>query len=141
MQTLHTATGGISNSDVMLAAASGAVIIGFNVRPLAEVANLAVHEGVDIRTYDGEIQIILVGTAAGSNADLTFRIEHSNDNSTFAAVTGGTFTEIGNAAYKEVITLNASDLRRYIRLSCTAETGTASSAVTCIGYGTRQYEV
>lgn len=97
--------------------------------------------GVDIRAYDGEIQVILVGTAAGASADLTFRIEHSDDNSSFAAVTGGTFTAIGNAAYKEVLTLNANDLRRYIRLSCTAETGTASSAVTCVGYGTKQYEV
>lgn len=97
--------------------------------------------GVDIRAFDGEIQIILIGTAAGADADLTFRIEHSNDNSSFAAVTGGTFTAVGNAAYKEVITLNASDLRRYIRLSCTAETGTASSSITCVGYGTKQYEV
>jgi translation initiation factor IF-2 len=51
VRVLHTATGGISNSDVMLAAASGAVIIGFNVRPLPEASNLAVHEGVDVRTY------------------------------------------------------------------------------------------
>jgi translation initiation factor IF-2 len=48
---IHSATGGISNSDVMLAAASGAVIIGFNVRPLPEAANLASREGVDVRTY------------------------------------------------------------------------------------------
>ena len=38
VNVIHTATGGISNSDVMLAAASGAVIIGFNVRPLPEAA-------------------------------------------------------------------------------------------------------
>jgi translation initiation factor IF-2 len=48
---LHTAIGGISNSDVMLAAASGAVVIGFNVRPLPDASALAQHEGVDIRTY------------------------------------------------------------------------------------------
>ena len=41
VNVLHTAIGGISNSDVMLAAASGAVIIGFNVRPLPEAATLA----------------------------------------------------------------------------------------------------
>lgn len=97
--------------------------------------------GVDIRDYDGEIQIILTGTAAGAGADLTFRIEESDDNSTYTAVTGGGFTAIGNAAAKQVLTLNASELKRYIRLSCTAETGTASSAVTCVGYGTKQYEV
>ena len=96
--------------------------------------------GVDIGDYDGEIQVILSGTAAGAGADLTFRIEESEDNSSYTAVTGGTFAAIANAAFKQVLTLNASELKRYIRLSCTAEAGTASSAVTCVGYGTNQYE-
>jgi hypothetical protein len=81
----------------------------------------------------------LAGTAAGASADLTFRIEESSDNSTFTAVTGGTFTAIGNAAYKEVKTFDRDNLKRYIRLSCTAETGTASSAVTCFGFGLKKY--
>jgi translation initiation factor IF-2 len=51
VNVIHTAIGGISNSDVMLGSASGAVLIGFNVRPLPEVASLAQREGVDIRTY------------------------------------------------------------------------------------------
>ena len=46
---------------------------------------------------------------------------------------------IGNAAAKQVLTLNSNDLKRYIRLSCTAETGTASSAVTCLGFGLKKY--
>jgi hypothetical protein len=95
--------------------------------------------GVDLAGYEGDVQIILSGTAAGSGADLTFRIEESADNSTFTAATGGGFTAIGNAAAKQVITLNSNDLKRYIRLSCTAETGTASSAVTCFGYGLKKY--
>jgi len=95
--------------------------------------------GVDLAGYEGDVQIILSGTAAGSGADLTFRIEESADNSTFTAATGGGFTAIGNAAAKQVITLNSNDLKRYIRLSCTAETGTASSAVTCFGYGPKTY--
>jgi hypothetical protein len=95
--------------------------------------------GVDLAGYEGDVQIILSGTAAGADSDLTFRIEESADNSTFTAATGGTFTAIGNAAYKEVITLNSNDLKRYIRLSCTAETGTASSAVTCFGFGLKKY--
>lgn len=98
--------------------------------------------GVDIRDYDGEFQVILAGTAAGSGATLTFRLEESDSLSAdYTAVTGGTFTAIGNAAYKEVKTFNASELKRYIRLSCTAETGDATSSVTCFGYGTKQYEV
>ena len=96
--------------------------------------------GVDLAGYEGDVQIILAGTAAGSGADLTFRIEESASLSTgYTAVTGGTFTAIGNAAAKQVITLNSNDLKRYIRLSCTAETGTASSAVTCFGFGLKKY--
>jgi translation initiation factor IF-2 len=48
---IHSQTGGINESDVMLASASDAIIIGFNVRPLADARRAAVSEGVDIRTY------------------------------------------------------------------------------------------
>jgi translation initiation factor IF-2 len=51
VNVIHTGVGGISKSDVMLASASRAVIIGFSVRPLPEASALAEHEGVDIRTY------------------------------------------------------------------------------------------
>ena len=51
VNVIHAQTGGINESDVMLAAASDAVIIGFNVRPLAEARRAAEAEGVDIRTY------------------------------------------------------------------------------------------
>ena len=95
--------------------------------------------GVDLLGFEGDVQIILAGTAAGSGHELTFRIEESSDNSTYTAATGGGFTAIANAASKEVITLNSNDLKRYIRLSCTAETGTASSNVTCFGYGLKKY--
>ena len=48
---LHRGVGGISESDVMLAAASEAVIIGFNVRPVGEARLVAEREGVEIRSY------------------------------------------------------------------------------------------
>jgi translation initiation factor IF-2 len=51
VNVIHAQTGGINESDVMLAAASDAVIIGFNVRPLAEARRAADREGIDIRTY------------------------------------------------------------------------------------------
>jgi translation initiation factor IF-2 len=51
LNVLHTGVGGITQSDVMLASASGAVIIGFNVRPLPEAKTLADQEGVEIRSY------------------------------------------------------------------------------------------
>ncbi|HEX4730427.1 MAG TPA: translation initiation factor IF-2 [Solirubrobacterales bacterium] len=48
---IHSQAGGINESDVMLASASEAIIIGFNVRPLADARRAANREGVDIRTY------------------------------------------------------------------------------------------
>ncbi len=52
LNVIHSATGAIAESDVMLAAASGAIIIGFNVRANPRVAALAEKEEVDIRYYD-----------------------------------------------------------------------------------------
>jgi translation initiation factor IF-2 len=51
IDVIHSQTGGINESDVMLAAASEAIIIGFNVRPLADARRAAEREGVDVRTY------------------------------------------------------------------------------------------
>jgi translation initiation factor IF-2 len=48
---IHAGVGGISESDVMLASASTAVIIGFNVRPEAKGTDLAEKERVDVRLY------------------------------------------------------------------------------------------
>ena len=52
VSVVHAAVGGISESDVNLAAASKAVIIGFNVRADAQARKLAETEGVDIRYYN-----------------------------------------------------------------------------------------
>ena len=51
VNVIHAQTGGINESDVMLASASDAIIIGFNVRPLADARRAAEREGVDVRTY------------------------------------------------------------------------------------------
>jgi translation initiation factor IF-2 len=48
---LHRAAGAITENDVSLAQASGAIIIGFNVRPDPKARDLAERESVDIRTY------------------------------------------------------------------------------------------
>jgi translation initiation factor IF-2 len=52
VQVVHAAVGGISESDVNLAIASGAVLIGFNVRADASSKKLADSNGVDIRYYN-----------------------------------------------------------------------------------------
>ena len=52
IKVIHTAVGGINESDVMLAAASNAIVIGFNVRPEIKASQTAEKEGVDIRLYN-----------------------------------------------------------------------------------------
>ncbi len=51
VRVIHGAVGAISESDVMLAAASNAIIVGFNVRPDPVAKANAEHDGVDIRLY------------------------------------------------------------------------------------------
>src|SRR6266511_1906805 len=51
IHVVHSGVGGITENDVMLASASQALVVGFNVRPNAEARALAEREGVDIRTY------------------------------------------------------------------------------------------
>jgi translation initiation factor IF-2 len=52
VQVIYKGVGGISESDVLLAMASSAVIIGFHVRPNLKARQLAQHEDVDIRIYN-----------------------------------------------------------------------------------------
>ncbi|OIP89995.1 MAG: translation initiation factor IF-2 [Syntrophaceae bacterium CG2_30_49_12] len=52
LKTIHSSTGAITETDVMLASASNAIIIGFNVRPTSRVIELAEAEGVEIKLYD-----------------------------------------------------------------------------------------
>ena len=51
LKVLHGSVGGITESDILLAAASNAIVIGFNVRPESKGAALAAKEGVDVRLY------------------------------------------------------------------------------------------
>lgn len=48
---IHEGVGGITETDIMLAAASNAIIIGFNVRPTLNALDIAKEEKVDVRTY------------------------------------------------------------------------------------------
>ncbi|MDI6775650.1 MAG: translation initiation factor IF-2 [Syntrophales bacterium] len=52
LKIIHSSTGTITETDVMLASASNAIILGFNVRPTSRVIELAEAEGVEIKLYD-----------------------------------------------------------------------------------------
>jgi len=51
VKVVHKGIGGITESDIMLAAASNAIVIGFNVRPGTKAKQLAAQDGVDVRFY------------------------------------------------------------------------------------------
>ncbi len=51
LKIIHSGVGGINESDVLLAAASKAIIIGFHIRPDSNAVNIAEREGVEIRLY------------------------------------------------------------------------------------------
>jgi translation initiation factor IF-2 len=51
IQIIHSGVGAITETDVNLAMASGAIIIGFNTKPIGKAQTLAEHEKIEIRTY------------------------------------------------------------------------------------------
>gem|GEM_PF-380323 len=51
LSVIHSGVGGVSESDIMLASASHAMVITFNVRPDSKAKTLATNEGVEIKTY------------------------------------------------------------------------------------------
>ncbi|HEX9123329.1 MAG TPA: translation initiation factor IF-2 [Actinomycetota bacterium] len=51
VNVIHSAPGAITESDISLAMASRAIVVGFNVRPVANATSMAEREGVDVRLY------------------------------------------------------------------------------------------
>jgi translation initiation factor IF-2 len=77
LNVIAEGVGAITQNDIMLASASDALILGFNVRPNAEARALASREGVEIRTYDviykltEDIEQALVGRLAAISTEET----------------------------------------------------------------------
>ncbi|MGH3053967.1 MAG: translation initiation factor IF-2, partial [Gaiellaceae bacterium] len=77
LNVIAEGVGAITQNDIMLASASDALIVGFNVRPNAEARALASREGVEIRTYDviykltEDIEQALVGKLASVTTEET----------------------------------------------------------------------
>jgi translation initiation factor IF-2 len=94
VNVIHQGVGGITENDVMLASASGGMILGFNVRPNAETRALAGREGVEIRTYNviyqltEDIQQALVGMLTAVTTEET--IGEAEVRETFRASRVGT---------------------------------------------------
>jgi translation initiation factor IF-2 len=94
VNVIHQGVGGITENDVMLASASGGMILGFNVRPNAETRAVAEREGVEVRTYNviyqltEDIQQALVGMLTAVTTEET--IGEAQVRETFRASRVGT---------------------------------------------------
>ncbi len=94
VNVIHAGVGGITDNDVMLASASGGMVVGFNVRPNAETRSLAEREGVEIRTYNviyqltDEIEQALVGMLTAVRTEET--VGEAEVRETFRASRTGT---------------------------------------------------
>ncbi|MEN3340933.1 MAG: translation initiation factor [Actinomycetota bacterium] len=77
LNVIHQGVGAITQNDIMLASASDALLVGFNVRPNAEARELAQREGVEIRLYTviykltEEIEQALVGKLSAVTTEET----------------------------------------------------------------------
>jgi translation initiation factor IF-2 len=77
LTVIHQGVGAITQNDIMLASASNALLVGFNVRPNAEARELAQKEGVEIRLYTviykltEEIEQALVGKLSAIKTEET----------------------------------------------------------------------
>lgn len=95
--------------------------------------------GVDLLDYDGEVFLILDSGAGGSGCTLDVSIEDSADNSTFAAVSGVAFDQIGNTAARKSLIINRDELRRYVRIKYTIAGSTPSFTFSVNALGLKKY--
>jgi translation initiation factor IF-2 len=90
VQVLHSGVGGINESDVSLAAASGGLIVGFNVRAVPQARDQAKRNGVDIR-YDNVIYNVVDDVKALLEGELAPTIQENH---------------LGNAEIREVFSVS-----------------------------------
>ena len=102
MNVIAKAVGQISENDVMLASASDAIIVGFQVRPSADARKAADREGVDINTYSiiydaiDDIKATMVGHARQGHqgtGDGPGGVSKCSTSSKVGTVAGGLVTE------------------------------------------------
>mgnify|MGYP001573032664 FL=1 len=94
-----------------------AIKAAFTIRAVTATAT-ATCTGVDTLGYNSAAVALEVGVVSGTSPTLDVKIQDSADNSTFADVTGLTFTQVtatGNSQILRVDGLNTSTRRRYLR--------------------------
>ena len=94
--------------------------VGLVLAAAARRTSTLTGTGIDVLHYEGVALIVLNASAGtGTTPTLDVKLQHSDDNSTYADVTSGTFTQVTDVAGTagiQVKQVNVSDLKRYLRV-------------------------
>jgi hypothetical protein len=97
--------------------------------------------GVDLSGIDGDALFILNAVASGTaNKTVKVKLQHSaTSGGTYADVTGGAFTDLGNADVQQKLSIPREQLNGFFRLSFTSLANSYSAAVSCVAVGAARY--
>lgn len=111
-----------------------------NLFPTAARTATANGTGVDLQQYSGDVAVVLDSAAGtGTSPTLDVKLQDSADNSTFADITGATFTQVINAASQQKIVVNKDAARRYVRAVATIGGTTPSFTFSVNAVGVKKY--
>ena len=96
---------------------------------------------VDLQGYEGDIAVLLDAEAGGSGVTYAVKLtESATSGGSYTDVSGGGFTTTSaNTASVQKIYVNASNLKRYVKVSITVAGGTGAGAVSVMGLGSKKY--
>ena len=94
--------------------------VGLVLAAAAQRTSTLTGTGIDVLDYEGVTLAVLNASAGtGTTPTLDVKLQHSDDDSTYADVTGAAFTQVTDAAETagvQVLKVNVSDLKRYVRV-------------------------
>ena len=94
--------------------------VGFVLAAAARRTSTLTGTGIDVLDYEGVALIVLNASAGtGTNPTLDVKLQHSDDDSTYADVNAGAFaqvTDVAGTAGVQVLRVNVSDLKQYLRV-------------------------
>ena len=88
-----------------------------SLSPTAAVTSTGNQTGVDLQNYIGTALVVLDAAAGtGTSPTNTIKLQGSDDNSTWADISGAAFSQLTNAASQQKLNINVDAIPRYIRV-------------------------
>lgn len=117
------------------------ILTPLNLFPSAARTATANGTGVDLQQYSGDVAVLLDSAAGtGTSPTLDVKLQDSADNSTFADISGATFTQVTSAAAaQEKIVINKDAARRYVRAVATIGGTSPSFTFSVNAVGIKKY--